>query len=161
MQCKGHRQWFPGLLSRAFTAHLPHYSNNLLDLHQPTRESPLSPPVGVQSRSIRDPGLVTHIHGLCSTSAPLDPDSIAASDDNNPYSDFGVPVPSHHQGMSTAPFGKDMTLGSPGCLFQSSLSNTLQRHGTSLKCHDNIIKLINIGLQRSTLDATNPSVKTR
>ena len=148
-------------MSRQFIHHLPHCSDNLLGAQPPGRESPPSPSTDVQhsGTSLTDTGLVTHTHDQDPTSAPTNPDSVAASRDNNPSSDVNVLLTSSYQGMSTTPFRKDATLGSLECSFQTSLVDTLQHHNTSLKYHNNMVKLINIGLQTGTLVTANLPLK--
>ena len=95
-------------------------------------------------------GLVTQSQETHSTSDPPASNSFAASHDSHQSDEVGL-EPSTHPCMSTVPFKKDVHLSSPECSFQASLLDTLQRNGASLKCHNDIIDIINDGLRTDTL----------
>ena len=159
VQCDGCKRWFLG--SRHFIHHLPHCSNSLLGAQPPGRESPPSPSTDVQhsGTSLTDTGLVTHTHDQDSMLGPTNTDSVAASRDNNPPSDVCVLPTTSEQRVSASPFRKDATLGSPECSSQTLMADTLQCHNTSLKCHNDLVKLINTGLQNGLLAPENPHSK--
>ena len=153
VHCEGCGRWFPSQHSRSFTAHLPHCSNILIELRQADRESSLIQPGGAQ------PGGLVSVTGLITqsqetTHLPSDPpasNSFAESHDSHQSDDVGLEPSSTHPCMSTVPFKKNAHLPSPESAFQSALLDTLQRNGASLKCHDDIIDIINDGLRRGTL----------
>ena len=139
---------------------MPHCSNHLIGLHRPGRESSLFQPVDASSQSLLSvTGLVTQNQDTHSTSTLPDSNSFAASHDSPQSDEVGL-EPSTHPGMSTAPFKKEVYLSSPECLFQASLLDTLQRNGASLKCHDDIIDIINDGLRRGTLRTKHSPLKS-